>query len=44
MDESMSLVVSSLRVFSLDEQVMVWLHAKASKSGSERTKQQYFIK
>src|SRR5260370_33344487 len=41
MDEAMSLVVSSPRAFSLDEQVAVWLHAKASKSGSERTKQQY---
>src|SRR5260221_12757865 len=41
MDESMSLVVSSPRIFSLDEMVAVWLHAKASKSGSERTRLQY---
>jgi hypothetical protein len=42
MDEAMSLVVSSPRVFSLDEMVAIWLHEKANKSGSERTRLQYF--
>src|SRR5260221_2380758 len=40
-DEDRSLVVSSPRTFSLDEMVAVWLHAKVSKSGSERTRLQY---
>ncbi len=41
MEENTALVVSSPRTFSLDEMVAVWLHAKASKSGSERTRLQY---
>ena len=40
-DEDHSLVISQPRVFSLDEQVAIWLHEKANKSGSERTRLQY---
>lgn len=41
MDEELSLVISSPRDYTVDEMVQMWLHAKASKSGSERTKEQY---
>ena len=41
MEEELSLVISSPRDYTVDEMVQMWLHAKASKSGSERTKEQY---
>ena len=41
MDEELSLVVSSPHAYTVDEQVAIWLHAKANKSGSAKTREQY---
>ena len=42
MDEELSLIISEEpRAYTVDEQVMMWLHEKANKSGSIRTKEQY---
>ena len=38
MDEELALVVSSPHAYMVDEQVAIWLHAKANKAGSEKTK------
>jgi site-specific recombinase XerD len=40
-EQNTSLITSTPHAFTVDEMVQIWLHAKANKSGSFRTKEQY---
>ena len=40
-EPELALVVSTPHTYTVDEQVAIWLHAKANKSGSQKTREQY---